>query len=373
MGGESELATLFVEDGNEVVGENVAIGICGGTRCFWTTAMLLHPLGSNTETIGGVVDHSAGKVLDAEHAQVGWGGFGLEEPAVVLVLESDLLDIGFRGAAGAALHVQHTQQARPLFERTRWTWKRNRWMKGWIERFVPAKRWGRCKARYRRSPAPIHTGSLPHGTTRCSTWRCACWRNAASSRRTSWCTNASNWLGCVGKTLVSGKRERRANELWAKWNKTKKEITFGSSKPNIVEDTDKSIGGVPDGHWTAGAGRAYCRCVLTGHFGLVVHGIVGIGAERARHAQSLQAVGPSHDSGNRPAIKRLCQGVSRSSRLNKQKKGVVITCNSAEWTRYIPCWRRKSTWRVARGRCGCAWWDREVTRPESHPKVRRRL
>ena len=31
-------------------------------------------------------------------------------------------------------------------------------------------------------------------------------------------------------------------------NETKKEITFGSSKPNIVEDTDKSIGGVPDGH-----------------------------------------------------------------------------------------------------------------------------
>ena len=66
-----------------------------------------------TDEVGRVVDDFSGKVLDAEEAWIG-GRFRLEQPAVVLVLQSDLLDVGLGRAASAALHVQHAQQTRTL-------------------------------------------------------------------------------------------------------------------------------------------------------------------------------------------------------------------------------------------------------------------
>lgn len=97
---------------------------------------------------------------------------------------------------------------------------------------------------------------------------------------------------------------------------------LGILESKHIEDTDESIGGVSYGcikygHGAAGlgAGRAYRRCVLTGHFGLVVHGIVGIGAERAGHTQPLEAVGSANDRRHCPAVKCFGQRVSRSTRL----------------------------------------------------------
>lgn len=63
---------------------------------------------------------------------------------------------------------------------------------------------------------------------------------------------------------------------------------LGVIKAEHVEDANEAVSGVSDGiveggHGLAGlgAGRAHGGRVLTGHLGLVVHRLVGVGAQRA--------------------------------------------------------------------------------------------
>jgi hypothetical protein len=87
-------------------------------------------------------------------------------------------------------------------------------------------------------------------------------------------------------------------------------VYLGILKSKHVENSYESVGSVSDcrienGHGSAGfrSGRADGRCVLTCHLGLVVYRIVGIGAERARHAETLEAIGSPHNGRHRPTIK----------------------------------------------------------------------
>ena len=51
------------------------------------------------------------------------------------------------------------------------------------------------------------------------------------------------------------------------------------------------------------------------NLGLVVDGVIGVGAERTGHAQSFETVGPAHDGGHCAAVKCLGQCVPRHIRL----------------------------------------------------------
>lgn len=85
-----------------------------------------------------------------------------------------------------------------------------------------------------------------------------------------------------------------------------------------VQDPDGPVRGVSGdvhrvvqrGHGFArlGASRADGGRVLTGHFGLVVHRVVGVAAQRAqRRAEPFQTVRSAHYGGHGPAVQGLGQ------------------------------------------------------------------